>query len=366
MLSSFLFNVADHRRAQGKRYELGHILMFSVLGILRGAKSYRNISSFIETHYDKLHQLFELNWKRRPGHTTIRDIIRRTDPHALENAFRAYSAELASDEQSPWHIGFDGKVLRGSFDHFKDQKAIQLLSAFLSDKHIILAHEEIDQKSNEIPSAQELIQKLGLTGCLFTFDALHCQQKTLEAAQESDNEVILQVKGNQKTLQSDCKSIAESQVADDAYQEPFTKSRNRIESRKVEVFTSPILSHAIKWDGVEAVIKVDRFRQSFDTKSKSWKDSHETAFYISTTILPAQEFCKVIRNHWGVENRNHYVRDVTLGEDKSRIRCNPSIFARLRSFALNIFRHNQVTNVSQTLFENGMKLQRVLDYDGVL
>ena len=128
-------------------------------------------------------------------------------------------------------------------------------------------------------------------------------------------------------------------------------------------FASP---WGIKWDGVEAVIKVDRFRQSFDTKTKSWKDSHETAFYISTTILPAQEFCKVIRNHWGVENRNHYVRDVTLGEDKSRIRCNPSIFARLRSFALNIFRHNQVTNVSQTLFENGMKLQRVLDYDGVL
>ncbi|MGB0383645.1 MAG: ISAs1 family transposase [Ardenticatenaceae bacterium] len=366
MLSRFFFDIADHRRSQGKRYELGHILMFSVLGILSGAKSYRNISSFMKNHYDTLDQIFDLDWKGRPAHTTIRDIIQRTDPNELESAFRAYSAELASDEETPWHIGFDGKVLRGSFDHFKDQRAIQLLSAFISHKHIILAHEEIEAKSNEMESAQELIQKLGLTGCLFTFDALHCQQKTLQAAQESDNEVIRKGGGNQKTLQSDCKSITNNQIANDMYQEPFTKSRNRIESRKVEVFTLPILTHAQKWDGIEAVIKVERFRELFNTKTKSWQDSHETAFYISTTILPAQKFCEVIRNHWGIENRNHYVRDVTLGEDKSRIRCNPSVFARLRSFALNILRYNQVSNVSQTLFENCMNLQHVLNYEGVL
>ena len=111
---------------------------------------------------------------------------------------------------------------------------------------------------------------------------------------------------------------------------------------------------------------VDRFRRVFNTKSKSWQDSHETAFYISTIVLPAEEFGKVIRNHWGLENRNHYVRDVTLAEDKSRIRSNPSILARLRSFALNILRYNQVTNVSQTLFENCMNIQRVLKYQGVL
>lgn len=63
-------------------------------------------------------------------------IIRRTDANQIESAFRAYSAQLASGEQTPWHIGFDGKVLRGSFDHFNDQKARGFLSAFLSDKHI--------------------------------------------------------------------------------------------------------------------------------------------------------------------------------------------------------------------------------------
>ena len=366
MLSSFLFEVEDHRRDQGKRYKLGHILMFSILGILSGAKSYRNISSFIDNHYETFEQLFDLNWKGKPAHTTVRNIIRGTNPQQLEAAFRGYSARLVSQEQTPWHISLDGKVVRGSFDHFNDQKAIQLLSAFLSENKIILAHEEIEAKTNEIATAQELIQKLGLTNCLFTFDALHCQQKTIQAAQESGNDVILQVKGNQKTLQSDCKSITSNQAPDEVYQEPMSKSRNRIQSRKVEVFTSPILTHTAKWHGVEAILKVDRFRRVFNTKSKSWQDSHETAFYISTIVLPAEEFGKVIRNHWGLENRNHYVRDVTLAEDKSRIRSNPSILARLRSFALNILRYNQVTNVSQTLFENCMNIQRVLKYQGVL
>ena len=67
-------------------------------------------------------------------------------------------------------------MLRGSFDHFADKKAIQILSAFASDSHIILAHEEIDTKTNEIPMAQKLMKELGISGCVFTLDALHCQK----------------------------------------------------------------------------------------------------------------------------------------------------------------------------------------------
>ncbi len=183
---------------------------------------------------------------------------------------------------------------------------------------------------------------------------------------ESGNEAVVQVKGNQKTLLNDCQTIAETTIPDEVYQEPMTKTRNRIESRKVEVFIDPILTHAEKWNLVKVVVKVERFRQVFDTKTKSWKNSDETSFYISTIGLSAQEFCQAIRNHWGIENRNHHVRDVTMGEDKSRIRTNPHIFAKLRSFALNILRKNQVENVSLELFDNCMNLDNVLNYVGVL
>ncbi len=71
--------------------------------------------------------------------------------------------------------------MRGSFDSFQDQKAIQILSAFLTNENLILAHEEIDCKTNEIPTAQSLIKELELENCLFTFDAMHCQKKLLRS-----------------------------------------------------------------------------------------------------------------------------------------------------------------------------------------
>ncbi|MCP4706157.1 MAG: ISAs1 family transposase, partial [candidate division Zixibacteria bacterium] len=144
-------------------------------------------------------------------------------------------------------------------------------------------------------------------------------KKTLKTAKETGNEAITQVKGNQKRLLNDCQTIAKTTTPDEVYQEPVTKTRNRIESRKVEIFISPTLTDDEKWALVKVVIKVERYRQLFDTKTKTWKICNETSFYISTIVLSAQEFCQAIRNHWGIENRNHHVRDVTMGEDKSRI-----------------------------------------------
>jgi hypothetical protein len=226
MLKSFLFKVKDHRRKQGRRYELGHILLFSILAILSGADSYRKIQQFMVVHYDTLDELFDLHWERIPAHTTLRDIIQGTSGSDLEQSFRQYSQVLAESNGEKRFISCDGKVLRGSFDHFKDQKAVQILSAFLSQSQIILAHEEIARKTNEIPTAQTLMVELGLSGYIFTFDALHCQEKTLTTAQETGNEVIVQVKENQKTLFNDCQTIVATTSPDEVYQEPVTKARN--------------------------------------------------------------------------------------------------------------------------------------------
>ncbi len=176
MLESFLFQVTDHRRKQGRRYELGHILLFTILAILSGADSYRKVQKFIVVHYDTLNETFDLNWKRMPAYTSVRDIIQATSGPELEQNFRQYSAVLNEKDEQKQFIGCDGKVLRGSFDHFQDQKAVQILSAFASDNQIILAHEEIATKTNEIPTAQTLMKELGLSGYIFTFDALHCQK----------------------------------------------------------------------------------------------------------------------------------------------------------------------------------------------
>lgn len=204
MLASFLFKIKDHRRAQGRRYQLGHILLFSILAILSGADSYRKVQKFIGARYDRLDEIFNLNWKRTPAHTTIRSIIQKTSASDLEQSFREYSQRLAEGAGDTQYIGCDGKVLRGSFDHFNDQKAVQILSAFASDSHLILAHEEIAAKTNEIPTAQTLIEALGLTGYIYTFDALHCQKKRLK----SPKKVATRRLSRSKRTKKHCSRIA--------------------------------------------------------------------------------------------------------------------------------------------------------------
>lgn len=179
MLMSIFSELSDERRGQGRMYRLEEVLLFSVLAILSGANSYRKIHTFTEEHLIYLRKRFKLKWDQAPSYSTIRRVIKNVEPKELEKSFRKYSLSLANlDPNEYCFISLDGKTLRGSFDHFEDQKAIQLFSAFLTGKDLILAHETIDgSKTNEIPIAQELIENLGLKNCIFTGDAMHCQKK---------------------------------------------------------------------------------------------------------------------------------------------------------------------------------------------
>lgn len=180
MILTFLDDLQDHRRAQGRRYELKFIVLFSIMAILSNAKSYRQICSFISSHYKILKEDFNLKWKKYPAYTTIRNIIRGTCPKEIEACFRAYTQSLLDMGISvDIGIAVDGKVLRGSFDNFEDKKAIQVLSFFETNQGLILAHETIGEKTNEIPVFQRLLQDLELENVVYTLDALHCQKKLL-------------------------------------------------------------------------------------------------------------------------------------------------------------------------------------------
>ena len=108
----------------------------------------------------------------------MRGILQQLDPNELEQAFRRHAESLDSScAAAPSRfIAIDGKTLRQSFDAFADRKAAHVLSAFAVEHQIILAHEVIDEKSNEIPAAQALIAAMGLRDRVFTLDAMHCQK----------------------------------------------------------------------------------------------------------------------------------------------------------------------------------------------
>lgn len=176
---SLLGTVPDPRRAEGKLYKLPHVLLFSILAIVTGANSYRGIRTFIKVHRPRLNQAFKIAWQRPPAHTAIRYILQGLNPAAVEKVFREHAADLnrSAAASGTRILALDGKALRGSFDAFNDIKARQLLGVFSADTALVLAHVEIDEKSNEIPAAQKLLAELDVAGHIVTLDAMHCQKK---------------------------------------------------------------------------------------------------------------------------------------------------------------------------------------------
>lgn len=176
-----LSQIRDPRRAQGKKWQLGPVLLATILAVLSGATSYRKVHGFIETHRKRLNRAFGFGWKKAPAYSAIRTILRGLDPDEVEQVFRRHAAMLSGgdageDVEALPVVAIDGKTLRHSFDAFNDRKAAHVLGAFAVDDVLILGHLQVDGKSNEIPAAQQMIEALALEGRLFTLDAMHCQK----------------------------------------------------------------------------------------------------------------------------------------------------------------------------------------------
>ena len=167
-------------------------------------------------------------------------------------------------------------------------------------------------------------------------------KKTFEAAKAANAHLIVQLKDNQLTLCRKVEAFCRRSRILSGVQTTDAQARNRHETRIVGVFDATAAVARTEWAPyVAAAIQVERNVLTFQPATGFWKESRETSFYLSNRPIDAKPAADAIRKHWGIENGLHYVRDVTLREDASRIRTNPGIFARLRSFAYNILRFNQ-------------------------
>jgi hypothetical protein len=179
-------------------------------------------------------------------------------------------------------------------------------------------------------------------------------KKHFEIAAKSNIALIVGVKDNQPTLHQRVQEIAATTAPLGSVQSRDT-GRNRDERRTVAVFDSADTLADTDWHPhVAAIIRVEREVYTRNPKTGLLRHSAETAFYIANTPLTAARAADAIRAHWRVENTSHYSRDVTLGEDRSRIRTNPGVFARLRSFAFNILKANRTDTLSQDRYRAGL------------
>jgi len=166
-LLELLSRVPDHHKAQGKRHKLEHILYLSILAGLIGATDYKQISIWIAKHVQKeqIKKLLGVEFIVTPKRSSVSDILAKVDSQAVEILFREWIRTHVNTTGE--HLAVDGKVMNGS--KYKDKRSIEVVGAVLSEIGVVIAHQQIAKKSNEIPALQAMIGELG-DEFIFTFD----------------------------------------------------------------------------------------------------------------------------------------------------------------------------------------------------
>jgi hypothetical protein len=170
----------------------------------------------------------------------------------------------------------------------------------------------------------------------------------------------VRVKDNQPRLLECLAGLCAEREPGDRHETADRGRHGRREHRRVEVFAVADRLPPEWRPWIACAARVSRLSWCKDTRAGLWRPRREVAYYVSQVRLDAEGFGRAVRAHWGIENRDHHVRDRTLREDDSRIRREPGIFARLRSFALNILRAGGVGNVSEAVYVNALSPDQLL------
>lgn len=278
-----------------------------------------------------------------PSHDTLRRVFMLLEKKKFAACLSAWMRLVCGKLGGV--IALDGKTVRGS--RSGDKRGIHVVSAWSSQLKLTLAHQETAEKSNEITAIPELLRLLSLHGCFVTIDAMGCQREIAKTICEQGGDYLLAVKDNQPTLAQDIEKYFT-----DAEQHQWKNSprhtehttdkvdHGRREIRQCHVCHIP--DHWLKndWHNIQQIVRITRTRTIIATGVTTTEQHYAIT---SDANADAQKILSASRQHWGIENTNHYVLDVVFNEDNCRIRTQNGAenFATIRRCALNILNLNK-------------------------
>lgn len=331
--------VPDHRRDAGKRYPLASLLLIAVAAMLSGRRDQLGIVRWGRRLSRDALEAIGISRNRVPAPSVWCELFQGLDIGALERVL----GHWVRGEQSAGHVAIDGKRLRGST---KGAAAgVHLLAAFSGKLQGVIGQLRVAPEANEITAALELLKILPLDGVTITGDAIFTQREICRDIIEGGGDYFFTVKDNQPALKADialafgpdAPSAEWSPSPDVTQAETIEKGHGRIETRRLEA-TASIAKHLTPaWCGLAQVCRLTRQR------ILRGKETTETVYAI-TSLSPdkagAADLLALSREHWGIENCLHYVRDVTYREDQARANAGhaPQALAALRNTALTMLR----------------------------
>ena len=331
-LTSHFSLIKDPRQISKVEHDLLDIIVLCIVGVLCGAEGWHDIEMVGHARIDWFKERGLLQ-KGVPVDDTIARIISRISPDQLQACFIKWMKSIAQETKGKV-IAIDGKTLRHSFDKKKGKSAIHMVSAFATANGVVLGQKKTKEKSNEITAIPELLQLIDIKGGIVTIDAMGCQKDIAKKIISKEADYVLAVKDNQKNLHEDIQDFfgtAREHNFNNVnydYFEEVTKGHGRIEKRKYWLSnTLDSIGKINDWEKLNCIGMAESERTVGD------RTSIETRFFITSLECDARSFGNAVREHWAIENKLHWVLDVSFNEDASRIRRDYS------SENMGVFRH---------------------------
>jgi len=359
--------VQDGRKARGKRYPLALLLTLIMAGKMAGEKTISGIRDWVAEREKELKG--QLNWpKRFPVQSTYDEALAQCNGQEVAQVIaqvilKARAVEKCGDEPSRLlrkeeeeehliHTAMDGKTLRGTLGHAKEgQSSVHLLSLYECESGIVLTQRAVKSKENEITASGALLHPFLVKGRIISTDAMHTQKKWCAGVDGYGGYYLTVVKENQPGVLQDLIDFFADQELDGGeweYSKKVQKGHGRLEVREIWASTQMNEWFGKEWAGIAQIFKIRRYVKEGE------KEREERVYGL--TNLPrkkanAQQLLNYNQQHWHIENRLHYRRDVTFGEDSCQVRINgaPEVLAALNGGILALMDFQGINNVAKQM-----------------
>ena len=352
LLAAFA-RLADPRRQASVTYPLAAMLALAVTAMLANQQGVLAIAEWAARQSAALLGPLGFTPGRTPCQSTLHRLFAKLDGARLSAALQTCFAPAAAADPAQrggQGVAVDGKAQRGRLPFQMGGSPVHALTAFCHEQALVLAQEPIEpatspeEKSEaELTVAPKLIGRLDWRGRVLTGDALLCQRELCNQVTAAGGDYLLVVKANQPTLYDDLCWLfdpppgvaAPAPVQDRREARTVDKGHGRLEVR--HLIASTDLAGYSDWPALAQVVRIER------TWIEHGKRTQHRLYGITSlppTVADADRLLALKRGHWGIENGLHYVKDVSMGEDRSLIHREkgPIVLSMLRDTAVNLLR----------------------------
>ncbi|HSX80931.1 MAG TPA: ISAs1 family transposase [Candidatus Saccharimonadia bacterium] len=347
-LIEVLAEMPDLRSRRGKRHPLSAILAMACCAMLCGYRSYSALAEWGRNYGTGIAQALGFT-HNTPCAATLHTIFRQVDRDDLEARLGTWAESVVASTPAASAgevaVALDGKTLRGS--QKQGAPGVHLLSALSHHVGLTLTQQAVDAKTNEMTQVETVLRQLVLKDRVVTMDALLTQRHVAQAIVDEGGDYVMIVKENQPQLRADIELVFTLPPAGDRQETARTVDigHGRIEQRNIT--TSEALVGYSDWPGLAQVFELGRHV----IMQKTGQERVEVVYGV--TSLSAERatpgrVLDLVRGHWSIENKSHWVRDVTFDEDRSQVRCGsiPQVMAALRNTAIGLLRWAGHTNIA--------------------